>query len=62
LNRDYRRAVLGEAPASAADAPIVKMLMFFLLKDDFFRSRTSRKQLQKFSTYNALLLDVLKHK
>lgn len=59
LNKDYRRDILGEAPASGADAPLVKMLLFLLFKDDFERLRFSGKRTAYLQTCNALLLDAI---
>jgi hypothetical protein len=59
LNKTYRRDILGEAPASGADAPFVKMLLFLLFKGDFERLRFSAKRTAELETCNALLLDAL---
>jgi hypothetical protein len=59
LNKDYRRDILGEAAASAADAPLVKMLMFMLFKDDFERLRFSSKRQAYLETCNRLLLEAI---
>ena len=59
LNRDYRRDILGDAPASGADAPLFKMLLFLLFKGDFERLRFSGKRSAELATCNALLLDAL---
>lgn len=59
LNKNYRREVLGDAPASAADAPIVKMLLFLLFKDDFERLRFSAKRSAYLEACNALLLEAM---
>ena len=59
LNKTYRRDILGEAPASGADAPFVKMLLFLLFKEDFERLRFSGKRTAELETCNALLLDAL---
>ncbi|MBY5917752.1 ATP-binding protein [Rhizobium leguminosarum] len=60
LNRDYRRPILGEAPASAADAPFFKMLLFLAVRSEFGRSRSSKKQNERLDLMNALLLDIVK--
>lgn len=59
LNRSYRREILGDAPASSADAPLVKMLFFLLFKDDFERQRMSGKQSAYLQQCNALLLEAI---
>ncbi len=60
LNKNYRRAVLGDAPASGADVPLIKMLFFLLFRDDFERLRFSGKRAAYLETCNALLLDALR--
>lgn len=60
LNRDHRRTILGEAPASGADAPLIKMLLFLLFRADFERLRFSAKRREQLEICNALLLDSLK--
>lgn len=59
LNKDYRRDILGDAPASGADVPLIKMLLFLLFKDDFERLRFSGKRAAYLQTCNALLLDAI---
>jgi len=60
LNRTYRHEVLDGAAASGADAPLVKMLLFQLYKDDFGRQRSSRKQREHIELTNALLFEVIR--
>ncbi len=60
LNRTYRREILGDAPASAADAPLIKMLLFLLFRGEFERKRFSRQHSEYVDTCNALLLDALR--
>jgi hypothetical protein len=60
LNRNYRRSILGQATASAADAPFFKMLLFLAVHSEFGRSRSSKKQNQRLDLMNALLLDIAK--
>lgn len=59
INSDYRRDILGDAPASGADAPLVKMLLFLLFKDDFERLRFSGKRSEYLKACNALLLNAI---
>jgi hypothetical protein len=59
LNKEYRRDILGDAPASGADVPLIKMLLFLLFKDDFERLRFSGKRSAYLEICNALLLDAL---
>lgn len=60
LNKAYRRDVLGDAPASGADVPLTKMLLFLLFRGEFERVRFSRKHLEYLETCNALLLEALR--
>ncbi|WCP73539.1 ATP-binding protein [Sphingomonas hankookensis] len=60
LNREYRHEILDGASASAADAPLVKLLLFQLYKDDFARHRSSRKLREHINLTNALLFEVIK--
>ena len=43
LNIDYRSRVLGTKRASSADAPIIKLLLFFLLQEEFDRRASSEQ-------------------
>lgn len=60
LNRLYRHELLDGAPASGADAPFLKMLLFQLYKDDFGRQRSSRKQREQLDLANALLFEIVR--
>lgn len=60
LNREHRKAILGDAPASAADAPFFKMLLFLVVQSEFGRSRSSKKQIERLALWNALLMDIVK--
>ena len=60
LNKRYRTEILDGQAASAADAPIVKLLLFLLFRDDFSMQRSSRKRLERIELCNALLFDVVK--
>ena len=60
LNSGYRKIILGEASASGADIPFLKMLLFLVVKDEFGRSRSSRKQQERLDLVNALMLDIVK--
>lgn len=59
LNKVYRRDILRDTPASSADVPLIKVLLFLLLKDDFERLRFSAKRSEYLSTCNALLLEAI---
>ena len=43
LNSRYRKKVLNGQPASATDAPLIKLLMFFLFHDELERKASSEK-------------------
>lgn len=60
LNKTYRSTVLGGTTGSSADAPIVKILLFFLLQDEFDRDRLSRQQRERLDNLNAVLLAAAK--
>lgn len=59
LNKEYRRDILRDAPASSADVPLFKVLLFLLFKDDFERLRFSSKRSEYLKTCNALLLEAI---
>ena len=61
LNDRYRRVILRDARASAADAPIFKLLLFLLLQSDFAMQRSSSKQEARLRAYNDMLLSVMEH-
>ena len=60
LNRAYRHEILNGTSASSADAPLVKLLLFQLYKDDFARQRSSRKLREHIDLTNTLLFEVIK--
>lgn len=60
LNKTYRRDILGESAASSADAPVLKMLLFLLLRDDFGRLRFSAKRNKYLESCNSLILKAIK--
>ena len=55
LNRRYRPAILQGATASAADAPLVKTLIFLLLRDELAHQRSSVARRRFLDEANALL-------
>jgi hypothetical protein len=59
INKNYRHDILGDAPASGADAPLIKILLFLLFKDDFERLRFSGKRSEYLKTCNALMLNAI---
>lgn len=60
LNRSFRHTILAGAPASGADAPFIKTLMFLLFSKDFERLRFSNQRREQLAMHNALLLEALK--
>ncbi|MGQ0589132.1 MAG: ATP-binding protein [Sphingosinicella sp.] len=60
LNKRYRTEILDGQTASGADAPLVKMLLFLLFRDDFSLQRSSRKRQERVELGNALLFDIVK--
>jgi hypothetical protein len=60
LNRHYRSAVLQGARASAADAPLVKTLLFFVLQDEFNHQRDSAIRRKALGELNTLLIAAAK--
>jgi len=56
LNRQYRSAVLQGAHASAADAPLVKTLLFFAVQREFDHQRESAARKKNLDDLNALLV------
>lgn len=61
LNKNYRSAVLGGRRGSSTDAPIVKLLLFLLLEEDFERDRTSKGRKDRLDAINRLLSEAVKH-
>ncbi|EPX60583.1 hypothetical protein D187_001737 [Cystobacter fuscus DSM 2262] len=60
LNRTYRNRVLGNRRPSAADAPLLKVLLFLLLRDDIDSERVSPKQRKWLDTCNRALTHAMK--
>lgn len=60
LNRSYRHEILDGASASGTDAPMVKMLLFQLYKDEFWRLRTSKKHRRNIALTNAILYEIVR--
>jgi hypothetical protein len=59
LNKLYRKAVLSGSAASGADAPLVKMLLFLLFKEDLKLLRLRQKRREWVEMCNRLLLKAL---
>lgn len=60
LNKKHRQKMLGSSRASAADLPIVKLLLFLLLENEFDRERFSAKRRAWLKRCNAVLYEAVK--
>lgn len=60
LNKKYRQRIIGPSRASAADAPIIKLLLFLLLEPEFDRERFSAKRREWLKRCNAILYEAVK--
>lgn len=58
LNRRYRSAIAGNR-SSKADAPLFKLLLFFLTRDDFSRERFSGARKDELAVLNACLRAII---
>ena len=56
LNANYRQGILRGLPATLNDAPMVKTLLFLLLRDDLMRERESRQFAERIEQLNELLM------
>lgn len=56
LNNSFRSDVLHGSPSSLNDVPVVKTLLFLLLRDDLLRLRQSRQFTQRLEEINELLM------
>lgn len=59
LNRKYRQKLLGQNRASATDLPIIKLLLFLLLEDEFDRERFSARHREWLEHCNAILYEAV---
>jgi hypothetical protein len=60
LNRKFRAKILQGHRASSADAPLIKALIFLLLRHEFDRERQSSKRKQWIDECNAVLLRAIR--
>jgi hypothetical protein len=60
LNKAYRHKVLAGSSASGADAPLVKGLLFALVRDHFDHTRQSSKQKKSIDDLNSMIVEILK--
>jgi hypothetical protein len=56
LNSIYRKDVLSGQAASLNDAPVVKILLFLLLRDDLLRERESKRFMARLDEINEMLM------
>lgn len=56
LNVAYRKRILNGNSAGLNDAPVLKILLFLLLREDLLRERNSKQVLSRIDTINDLLL------
>jgi hypothetical protein len=56
LNKLYREDVLCGLPSTLNDAPVVKILLFMLLRDDLLRERESKRFMERLEEINELLM------
>jgi hypothetical protein len=55
LNKNYRTALLGGRRGTPADAPVIKLLLFLVLQEDFDRDRMSGSRREQLDSINRLL-------
>ncbi len=60
LNVKARQAILSGGRSSAADAPIVKLLLFFILEPDFDSNRVSKAQKERLEKLDRSLAEVIR--
>lgn len=56
INRLYRKALLRGVGASSADLPVIKCMLFLLLKDALLSERTGAKQRERIEQINRILV------
>lgn len=61
LNKRYRREILNGSAASAADAPLVKSLIFLLVREELDRMRSSAKSDSWLELCNSVLFEAIKN-
>lgn len=60
INSLYRDAIMGARRKSSADAPVLKLLLFFLTKDLLYKERISKKRRDEMEVWNRLLSEAAK--
>lgn len=61
LNRSYRSAILAGRRGTQSDAPILKLLLFFVLQDDLNRDRMRAGRKERIDAINRLLSEAVEH-
>jgi hypothetical protein len=61
LNRAYRKMLLHGLPGSSADLPVVKCLVFLLLRDALASQRTGSKVREQLDLLNRILIEAVKY-
>jgi len=61
LNRAFRRQLLHGLPGSSADIPVVKCLLFMLLRDAFYSERLGSKLRERLDQANRILLAAVRY-
>jgi hypothetical protein len=61
LNKNYRRLLLHGLPGSSADIPVIKCLLFFVLRDVLYSQRMSAKTRERIEQANRILAHAVKH-
>jgi len=61
LNRAYRRQLLHGLPGSSADIPVVKCLIFLLLRGALLSQRTGKKLHAEIDQLNRILVEAVKY-
>lgn len=60
LDKRMRKRLLGERRASANDLPVVKLLLFLLLEEDFDKARSSAQRRTRLESISELIATALK--
>lgn len=61
LNQEYRRQLMHGLPGSSADIPVVKCLIFLLLRDAILSQRTGARVREQIDQLNRILAEAVKH-
>jgi Histidine kinase-, DNA gyrase B-, and HSP90-like ATPase len=60
MNRQYRKRILYGRPATATDAPLEKLLLFLLFREDLDRERSNEKHRERLDQINKALVAAMK--